>query len=145
MSKPIFFNGLQYKSKEAMPPEVRIVYEGLTEDRELAELAELEAQENGPDEGMPTAAEGEPLAPGAGPASAAALEAESSLGPASAVFERDGPRLVPSFGTPHASGLVLYRDGLAFQTGKDLHTWRWEEVAAIGSNLTRHDHQKPAA
>jgi hypothetical protein len=66
-----------------------------------------------------------------------AFDAVSDLGPASAVFERDpGTWPFPSFGPPKPNELVLYRDGFAFHSGKDLHTWRWEEVAVIVSDLT---------
>jgi hypothetical protein len=64
----------------------------------------------------------------------------TNLGPAAAVHEHQdqGIRILPNFGPPRPSVLVLYRDGLAFRTGKDLHTWRWEEVAVIVSNSSMH-------
>jgi uncharacterized Zn finger protein (UPF0148 family) len=62
----------------------------------------------------------------------------TNLRPAAAVHEHQGDRLLPIFGTPRPNVLVLYRDGLAFRTGKDLHTWRWEEVAVIVSNSSMH-------
>jgi hypothetical protein len=66
-----------------------------------------------------------------------AFDAVSGLGPARAVFERDpGTWPFPSFGPPKPNELVLYRDGFAFHSGKDLHTWRWDEVAVIVSDLT---------
>jgi hypothetical protein len=64
----------------------------------------------------------------------------TNLGPAAAVHEHQdqGISLFPHFGPPRPNVLVLYRDGLAFHTGKDLHTWRWEEVAVIVSNSSMH-------
>ena len=50
-----------------------------------------------------------------------------------------GIRLPFSFGTPRANELVRYHDGLAFRAhGAEIHTWRWDEVAAIQSNVTVH-------
>jgi hypothetical protein len=65
----------------------------------------------------------------------------TNLGPAAAVHEHQdqGIRILPNFGPPRPSVLVRYRDGLAYRTGKDLHTWRWEEVAVIVSNSSMHD------
>ena len=65
----------------------------------------------------------------------------TSLGPAAAVHEHQsqGISLIPHFGTPRPSVLVRYRDGLAYRThGPDVHTWRWDETAAIQSNVTLH-------
>ena len=46
--------------------------------------------------------------------------------------------MLPSFGPPRPKVAVRYRDGLAFQAhGKDIHTWRWEEIAAVQSSLER--------
>lgn len=65
----------------------------------------------------------------------------TNLGPAAAVHEHQdqGISLIPHFGPPRPSVLVIYRDGLAFHTGKDLHTWRWDEVAVVLSNSSMHD------
>jgi len=59
----------------------------------------------------------------------------SSLGPASAVHLSTGGLQLPHFGPPRPNALVIYHDGLAFRAGKVVHTWRWEELGAIQSNV----------
>jgi|SRR5579859_649303 len=100
-------------------------------------------QAQGAEQGAPAAtaaaaapAWGGPRHPGGVPVPQV-FDAASGLGPARSVFDRDpGTWPFPSFGPPKPNELVLYRDGFAFHTGKDLHTWRWEEVAVIVSDLT---------
>ena len=100
------------------------------------------ARNNGPDGTNAPGAEaltpawGGPRAPGSVPVPVE-FDPVVSLGPATGVFEHDGVRLFPNFGPPHPNGLVVYRDGFAFRAGKDMHTWRWEEVTVIQSNLYR--------
>lgn len=133
MSRPVHFNGIEYANAEAMPPDVRAAYEQSSEqDKQslAAKLAARQAQTTGSAEpawGGPRAAGGVPVPQEFDPV--------TMLGPAKAVHEHDGIRLIPSFGTPHPNVLVIYRDGLAFRAGKELHPWRWEEVAAIQSNV----------
>jgi len=62
------------------------------------------------------------------------FDAVTSLGPATAVHLHEGLRL-PGFGPSRPNALVVYQDGLAFRTGKEVHAWRWEDVAAIVSNV----------
>jgi len=63
----------------------------------------------------------------------------TSLGPAAAVHEHQGIRLLSNFGTPRPNVLVRYRDGLAYRThGPDVTTWRWDEAAVIQSNVSDH-------
>jgi ribosomal protein S27E len=63
----------------------------------------------------------------------------TSLGPAAAVHELQGVRLLSNFGTPRPNVLVRYRDGLAYRThGSDVTTWRWDEAAVIQSNVSDH-------
>ncbi len=69
----------------------------------------------------------------------AGFETVTSLGPAVEAYPHKGLKLLPNFGTPRASVLVRYRDGLAFRAGdKDVHAWQWEEVAVIQTNNSRH-------
>jgi hypothetical protein len=60
---------------------------------------------------------------------------EVSLGPVIIVCPPKGFHL-PRLGTPHASTLVVYQDGFAYQAGgRDVKLWRFDEVTAIQSNL----------
>jgi hypothetical protein len=135
--KPFVFNGTEYTNVETMPPEVRAVYR-LQQEQEEAELDVQEDPDSMPDTAPVAQAWGGPRAPGAVP-TPAAFDGVTSLGPATAVHEHEGVQLIPHFGPTRPNMLVLYHDGLAFRTGKDLHTWRWEEVAVIVSNLSMHD------
>lgn len=138
MSKPIFFNGTDYANVEAMPPDVRAEYEA-------AELAQAQIDKALAAAGIDpvtgervTPAWGGPRPQGSVPVPVE-FDQVTSLGPAAEVYAHDGVRIFPNFGTPRANLMVRYRDGLAYRTGgKDVHTWRWDEVAVIQSNLTRH-------
>ena len=144
MAKPIVYAGTEYDSVEAMPPSVRAAYQTqlAADTRDLNQML----GEAGLDEtGEPlTKAWGGARPDGSVPAPAA-FDAVTGLGPATAVYPRDGLQLMPHLGTPHATDLVLYRDGLAYQAGgKDVHPWRWEEVAVIQSNIWQRTHQGSA-
>ena len=79
--------------------------------------------------------------PGGGPAVEApeGFEAVTGLGAAAAVHTHQGVRLLSNFGTPRANTLVRYHDGLAYRAhGAEVHTLRWDEIAAIASNVTVH-------
>ncbi len=105
------------------------------------EQAEQQAQEQASAQALAAAA-AEPLAPawgGARPAGSVPtpfdFDRVTGLGPAASVHEPQG-RHLPHLGTPHASRLVVYRDGFAFQTGgKEVHTWRYDAVTAVQSNV----------
>jgi hypothetical protein len=67
------------------------------------------------------------------------FDSVTSLGPAAAVHEYQsrGLSLVPHFGTPQPNVVVRYRDGLAYRThGPEVSVCRWDEVAAIQSNVS---------
>src|SRR5579859_1567048 len=130
MSRSIHFNGIEYANEEAMPPEVRTAFEQYrAEARQIipTELADSASRAVPPAWGGPRAAGAVPVP--------VEFDPVTMLGPASAVHEHDGIRVLPSFGPPHANALVVYRDGFAFQVGKDIHPWRWEEVAVIQSSV----------
>jgi hypothetical protein len=68
----------------------------------------------------------------------------TGLGPAIRLSAQHGVRIIPTFGAPHVTAMVRYRDGLAYRTGgKDVHNLRWDEVAGIQSNLTRQLGEQP--
>jgi hypothetical protein len=123
----IHFNGQDYASVEAMPAAVREVYEALHEASDLAQSVGATASGT-----LPRAWGGAPAAGGV--PVPAGFEAVTDLGPAVAAYEPQGVHL-PHLGAAHARALVVYRDGFAFQTGKDTRAWRFEEVAVIQSNL----------
>ena len=152
MSTPIHIKGIEYASVEAMPPDVRAAYEAMSPDVRAAKEREYEAATLDLNQMLAEAglnAAGEPLPKAWGgprPDGSVPVPAEfdqvTSLGPAAAVYEHDGISILPNFGTPHATVLVCYREGLAYRTGgKDVHTWRWDEVAVIQSNIWRRTHQ----
>ncbi len=134
----IHFNGQEYASLEAMPPDVREVYEEFLQDPDLAQS--IGAEPTTPAESPQTRPQTLPPAwggsrQGGGVPVPAAFDGVIELGPATAVYEPQGLHL-PHLGTPRATALVVYRDGFAYQAGsKDTHTWRFEEVAVIQSNL----------
>ena len=130
----IHFNGQEYASLEAMPADVREVYEEFLQDPELARSIGAEpAAAAGSPQTLPPAWGGS--RPGGGVPVPAAFDGVTELGPAAAVYEAQGLHL-PRLGTAHASALVVYRDGFAYQTGgKDTRAWRFDEVAVIQSNL----------
>ena len=64
----------------------------------------------------------------------AGFEGVNTLGPVMLVCAPKGVHM-PHLGTPHASTLVVYQDGFAYQAGsKDVKLWRFDEVAAIQTN-----------
>ena len=134
----IHFNGQEYASLEAMPSEVREVYEEFIQDRELAQSIGME--QTAPAESPQTRPQTLPPAwggsrQGGGVPVPAEFDGVTELGPATAVYEPQGLHL-PHLRTLHASALVVYRDGFAYQAGsKDTHPWRFEDVAVIQSNL----------
>jgi hypothetical protein len=133
MTTPIYYKGTTYPSLEAMPPELRAEYEQRAAFSAKPHPAASPAQPAAP---APTAPAWGGPRPAGGVPVPAAFDTVTSLGPASAVYERDSGSLpFPSFGPPRPNALVIYRDGFAFHTGQELHTWRWEEVAVIQSNL----------
>ena len=154
MSTPIYFKykGTEYTSMEAMPPDVRAEYEKrlqiqnqLHRGLEQAQHG-LEQAQRGADQALSSLSATEPVTPAWGgsrpPGTVVvpqAFDPVTSLGPATAVFEHN-PDLIlafPSFGPPTPNGLVLYRDGFTFQKGKDLHTWLWDEISLIQSDVRR--------
>lgn len=115
MSARIHFMGTDYSSVEAMPPSVRAAFE----------------ETSAPAWGGPRPAGSVPVPAG--------FETVTSLGPAMEVYPHKGLKLLPNFGASRVSVIVRYRDGLAFRVGdKDIHAWRWEEVAVIQTNNARH-------
>jgi hypothetical protein len=137
-STPVFLNGVQYTSVEAMPAEVRPAFE-VEYKRVMQEMRQMLAEAGAdPETGEPlTPAWGGPRPDGSVPVPAE-FDQVTSLGPAVLVSPHQGVKILPNFGTPHATVMVRYRDGLAYRTGgKDVHTLRWDEVAVIQSNLTR--------
>jgi hypothetical protein len=130
MSKPIPFDGTEYASVEAMPPDVRAAYEELKGAMDEA-LGEIGIDETG------AALPGGPRTPG-GKLVPVEFQQVTSLGPVEEVYAHNGTKILLNFGTPRVYAMVRYRDGLAYQTGgKDIHLLRWDEVAVIQSNITR--------
>ena len=163
MSAPIHFHGTDYDSLESMPPNIRAAYEQSQRDKAQRQDDEAEKGDAGDAAGQPATGSSawwqalgahvgaagapdpqsfKPAWGGAQPAGGvpvpAAFEPVTSLGPAAAVHERDSGDILnfPTFGPPRPQVVVRYRDGFAFRAGHDLHTWRWEEVALIQSNLS---------
>jgi hypothetical protein len=136
MSAPIHFQGQDYDSLEAMPPHIRIAYQ-----KSLSHMAHGQDPSGDPAD-EPAAQSFKPAWGGTQPAGGlpvpANFEAVTSLGPAVAVHERDSGDILdfPTFGPPRPQTVVRYREGFAFHTGKDLHTWRWEELASIQSDVS---------
>jgi len=63
----------------------------------------------------------------------------TGLGPALEVHEAVPGLEIPYWGTPVAHTAVRYQDGLAYRAkGKEIHTLRWDEVAAIVINNRYH-------
>lgn len=145
MSAPIHWKGTDYDSVEAMPPNIRASYEQSQRDKAQNQQAQPEVQSGHEHErGEPPAqpfqrAWGGPRPKGSVPVPAE-FESVTSLGPADAVLEEaPGISFGLNIGTPLAKVLVRYRDGFAFRAGgKDIHTWRWDEVAAIQTNNSWH-------
>ena len=155
MSAPIHFQGIDYDSVAAMPPHIRLAYQQSLshtvhgEDNAGDEPATgssawwkaLGAQQSGAAD-QPASDAFKPAWGGAQPAGGlpvpANFEAVTSLGPAAAVHERDSGDILnfPTFGPPRPQVVVRYRDGFAFHAGKDLHTWRFDEIASIQSDVS---------
>jgi hypothetical protein len=133
MPKPIYFQGTEYATVEAMPPAVRAAFEKYRQAEEQALQAELDEALAGPAP-APALAWGGARAAGGVPVPVA-FDPVTDLGPATTVYEPQGARLLPSLGTPRADALVVYRDGCAFRIGKAVHGWRWEAIAVIQSNV----------
>jgi hypothetical protein len=140
---PLAFNGTDYDSVAAMPPSVRAAFEVAYQQHpeKFEDLTDTDEDETGDDaEASVTAA---PAWGGARPAGSVPVPAEfqavTGLGPAVEVSPHKGLNLLPKFGTPRATTLVRYRDGMAYRAaGPEVHAWRWEEVAVIQTNTTRH-------
>ncbi len=83
----------------------------------------------------PTPAWGKPRAAGTVPVPAQ-FDPVTNLGAATAVYRHAGPMLLAALSGTKPKELVLYQDGLAFHKGgKEIHIWRWPEVAAILTNI----------
>jgi len=135
MSKPIVIGGQEYASVEAMPPDVRAEYEAQTAEFEQM-LTEAGIDANSSEAVTPAWGGARPDGSVTVPME---FDAVTNLGPAVEVYEHEGLKLLPNFGTPRATVLVRYRDGVAYRTGgKDVHSLRWDEVAVIQSNVTYH-------
>jgi len=135
MSAPIHWKGTDYDSVEAMPPNIRAAYEQSQRDKAHNQQDQEQAQQGAKHDQQPA----RPAWGGTVTVSVpAGFESVTGLGPVKAVHKFTGVRLWPNVGTPMPDLLVRYRDGLAFRAGlagRDLHAWRWEEVAAIQSDL----------
>ena len=148
MSDAIHFKGTDYDSVEAMPPDIRRAYEQFQLDKARLQLA-LATQTDDEDQTDQAEADEDDeaaqskLKPAWGGARSDGsvpvppeFEQVTGLGRAAGVLKRAGLQLLPEFGTPRAHVFVRYHDGFAYRTGsKDIHVWRWNEVAAIHSNL----------
>ncbi len=133
----IHFQGKEYASQAAMPPDVSQAYEEFLLEQELGEA---EAQQGGTELSAETAPQTLPRAwggsrPGGGVPVPVEFDGVNELGPATFVYEPQGLHL-PAMGAPHASALVVYRDGFAYRAGgQEAHAWRFDEVAVIQSNV----------
>ncbi len=134
MNQPIHFKGTAYASLESMPPAIRAAYEQSQRDRSHNQSGQGgEARDDQPPQ--PAWSGGRPA--GGAPVPAG-FETVTGLGPAVAAQKYDWTGILPNFGTPRAHELVRYRDGFAYRAGgKDIHTWRWDEVAVIQSHISR--------
>lgn len=150
-SKAISLNDVDYTSVAAMPPDVRAEFEqAYKQDPDEYEewLEEDEDEDDAADDDADSSATAAPAWGGARPQGSgptgsvpvpAGFESVTGLGQAVEAHPHKGLQLFPNRGTPRATVLVRYRDGLAYQAGgKEVHAWRWEEVAAIQTNDTRH-------
>ena len=134
MNQPIHYKGTDYASVAAMPPSVRAAYEQAQRDQAHSPAGQGHAARDD-HEPQPAWSGGRP---GGGVPVPAGFDTVTGLGPAVAVEKYDWTGILPNFGTPRAHELVRYRDGFAYRAGgKDLHTWRWDEVAVIQSHLSR--------
>jgi ribosomal protein S27E len=100
-----------------------------------AQLMEAQSQTATPAAEAPTPAWGKPRAAGTVPVPAQ-FDPVTNLGAAIAVYRHKGPMLLAALSGTKPKELVLYQDGLAFHTGgKEIHNWRWPEVAAILTHM----------
>jgi hypothetical protein len=141
----IRFNGEKYDSVDAMPPDVRQTYDNMMRDPDLAKIIALEQSLEQSAEGQYPEPAGQVLPRAWGKATAAGgvpvpveFDGVADLGPAVAVYETSYEEVwdkLPHLGTPHATTLVVYRDGFAYREhGKDVHPWRFDDVAVIQSD-----------
>ena len=150
MSAPIYFKGTDYDSVEAMPPHIRRAYEQSQRDQarrqpsQADEADDEEGDEEDDDAGddkieeQPKPAWGGPRPEGSVPVPKD-FDAVTGLGPALEVHAAEQGIEIPYWGTPVAHAAVRYQDGLAYRAkGKEIHTLRWEEVAAIVTNNRFH-------
>ena len=135
MSAPIHFKGTDYESVEVMPPNIRAAYEQSQRDKARNQQDHEQAQQDVKHDQQQV----KPAWGGSVTVSVpTGFESVTGLGPLKAVHKFTGIRLWPTVGTPMPDLLVRYRDGFAFRAGmagRDLQAWRWEEVAAIQSDL----------
>ena len=153
MSESVYFKykGTEFTSLESMPSDVRAEYEKRLKVKQQLhrglEQAQhgLEQSQHGLDQ-IANSQPGEQVAPAwGGPRGSGgvpipqAFDLVAGLGPAAAVFEHNSGMIIafPNFKAPTPDTVVLYRDGFAFQKGKDLLTWRWDEITIIQSDLSR--------
>jgi hypothetical protein len=138
---PISLNGTVYTSIEAMPPSARAAFEDAykKDPDKYEEILYPDDDEDDPEDNATAApAWGGPRPAGSAPVPAG-FETVTSLGPALEVHPHKGLKLLPTFGTPRASVLVRYRDGLAYRAGDAfVHAWHWSEVAVIQTSMARH-------
>jgi len=131
----IHFDGKEYASVGAMPADIREFYEEFMRDPNLAGSIGAEPAASAASSQTLPPAWGGSRQDGGVPVPAA-FDGVTQLGPAVAVYEPQGLHL-PHLGPAHASALVIYRDGFAYQaSGKDTHAWRFDEVTVIQSNLS---------
>ena len=131
----IHFNGQEYASLEAMPPDVREVYQEFLQDPDLAQSLGA-----APAASTPARPQTLPRAWGASPQAGgvpvpAGFEAVKDLGPALAAYEPQAAHLL-QLRSVHSMALVVYRDGFAYQAaGQGPRGWRFDEIAVIQSDL----------
>ena len=126
-----------------MPPHIRRAYEQSQRDKARHQPSQAndgdeagEETDTGSDEpeAQPQPAWGGPRPDGSVPVPKE-FDAVTGLGPALEVHEAEQGIEIPYWGTPVAHAAVRYQDGLAYRAkGKEIHTLRWEEVAAIVTN-----------
>jgi hypothetical protein len=152
MSAPIHFKGTDYDSVEAMPPHIRRAYEQSQRDKARRQQSQAGEKDDEDEEGDKEDADGgddkveeQPRPAWGGPRPEGSVpvpkefDAVTGLGPALEVHEAEPGIEIPYWGTPVAHAAVRYQDGLAYQAkGKEIHTLRWEEVAAIVTNNRFH-------
>ena len=135
MTEPIHYKGADYESIESMPPNIRAAYEQSQRNRARNRQDLEQAQQHAEQDQQ----QAQPAWHGSKKVSVpAGFEPVTEMGQVVAVLKYTGVRLWPNVGTPMPDLVVRYRDGFAFRSGlagRDLHAWRWEDVAAIQSDL----------